>query len=203
MRWSWRCNSPNPPPPGLSPFPFSTFLLIPHARVAGSDTTANAIRLTLLALLTTPSAFSALQSEIAHAISHKLISSPITNAEAQALPYLQAVIREGIRLYPPSNSTFDKLVPPGGVTLHGYFLPEGTELATNTILMTRSKETFGPDADVFRPERWVEMANTDPVRYKEWCGTVEVVFGYGRYACLGKTLALMELNKILVEVSPR
>jgi len=169
--------------------------------MAGSDTTANAIRLTLLALLTTPSALSRLQSEITYAISHNLISSPISNGEALSLPYLQAVIYEGIRLYPPTNSTFDKQVPPGGTTLHNYYLPEGTQLANNTIHMMHSTETFGPDADVFRPERWVEMAESDPVRYKEWIGIVDLIFGYGKYLCLGKALAMMELNKIFVEVS--
>jgi len=169
--------------------------------MAGSDTTANSIRLTLLALLTTPSALSRLQSEITHAISHNLISSPISNSEALSLPYLQAVIYEGIRLYPPTNSTFDKQVPPGGVTLHNYYLPEGTQLLNNTIHMMHSTEIFGPDADLFRPERWIDMAESDPTRHKEWIGIVDLVFGYGKYVCLGKALAMMELNKVFVEVS--
>lgn len=171
--------------------------------VAGSDTTATAIRITLLCLLTNPSAFFKLRSEIDRAISDHRISSPITNAEAVCLPYLQAVIREGMRLYPVTNSTLDKIVPAGGVTLRGYFIPEGTLLATNTVYMLREKEMWGEDSDVFRPERWIEMERENEAKYKEWCGVLDLLFGYGKYVCLGKSLALMELNKIYVELLRR
>lgn len=63
----------------------------------------------------------------------------------------------------------------------------------------RSKETFGTDADVFRPERWLEAA-ADEERFKEMSDVIELAFGYGRFQCLGKTIAYMELNKIFVEV---
>ena len=63
--------------------------------------------------------------------------------------------------------------------------------------MFRDKKAWGLDAEIFRPERWLEES---PEKLKEMEATLELVFGYGRYQCLGRNLALMELNKIFVEV---
>ncbi|KAF5526042.1 Cytochrome P450 monooxygenase lolP1 [Colletotrichum aenigma] len=170
--------------------------------IAGSDSTATAIRMTMLCLLNTPASLNGLRREIDAAISQGRISSPITDVEARELPYLQAVIKEGIRMYPPSTGLNYKQVAKGGAELCGYFLPEGTQLGVNIQKLMRSKETFGTDADVFRPERWLEAA-ADEERFKEMSDVIELAFGYGRFQCLGKTIAYMELNKIFVELLRR
>ena len=97
-------------------------------RLAGSDTTATAIRATVLFLITTPSALWRLRAEIDEAVHKSSISSPIKDSEARALPYLQACIKEGLRLFPPVTGLFDKVVPPEGDTFNGLFLPGGTEI---------------------------------------------------------------------------
>jgi hypothetical protein len=63
----------------------------------GSDTTATAVQTTFLYLITNPRVLSKLRAEIAAASA----SVPITDAEARKLPYLQAVIKEGLRIWPP------------------------------------------------------------------------------------------------------
>ncbi|KAK3346524.1 cytochrome P450 [Lasiosphaeria hispida] len=144
--------------------------------VAGSDSTATAIRVTILALLNTPLALRTLTREIDQGIAAGRISSPIRMNNKQ--------------------------VPKGGAIIHGCYLPEGTQLSINVLHMMRSKETFGPDADVFRPERWIEAAK-DEDRYKEMCNVADLAFGYGKYQCLGKVIAAMELNKLFVELLRR
>jgi hypothetical protein len=57
--------------------------------VAGSDTTATAIRATMLYVVTTPRVYQKLQHEIDVAIREGRISSPILSAEGEKLPYLQ------------------------------------------------------------------------------------------------------------------
>jgi len=166
--------------------------------LAGSDTTATAIRMTLLLIITSPPTLRAVLAEIDKGVKEGRISSPVTNAEAFALPYFQAVVHEALRLYSPGTGPLYKQVPKGGDTIHGYFLPEGTQVGQNIWGMQRRKEIFGEDADVFRPERWLE---TEPGRLKAMKDTVELVFGYGKYMCLGKQMAWMEINKLLVEVS--
>lgn len=61
--------------------------------VAGSDTTAAVMRITLFNIISSPSAYARLKAEIASAIRDGRASSPITNAEARELPYLQVLIK--------------------------------------------------------------------------------------------------------------
>ena len=90
-----------------------------------------------------------------------------------------------------------KKVPPQGDTIDGKFIPGGTNIGQNTFSMMRRTDIFGQDADVFRPERWLDA---EPTRLAEMTRTVELVFGYGRWICAGKHVAFMELNMTVVEV---
>jgi cytochrome P450 len=169
--------------------------------VAGSITTAAAIRYTLLALISTPAAYASLQKEIDDNVASGRISTQIiTDAEAQALPYLQAVICEGLRMWPPTTGLGSKQVPKGGDVICGYRVPEGTQIAHNFSGVMRLKSIWGEDADVFRPERWLEAGAEGEGRLKVMNSVVDLDFGSGKYQCLGKRIALMELNKIFFEV---
>jgi cytochrome P450 len=153
-----------------------------------------------LCLLTTPLAYIAFRKEIDDGIIAGRISKPIREAEAKNLPYLQAIIKEALRLYPPAGGHLHKEVPKGGAEVCGYHLPEGVQVGVCLMYVGRDPATFGPDADTFRPERWLE-AGRDEVRLKLMNDAVDLVFGHGKFSCLGKALAYMELNKVLVEVS--
>ena len=169
--------------------------------MAGSDTSATTIRIVLLNLLTIPRAYQRLQKEIDDAIAAAKISSPIKNSEGKDLVYLQAVIKEALRMNPPASGPFFKQVPPGGDVIHGIFVPAGTQIGSSAFSIHHSKTIFGEDADVFRPERWLE--ETDQARLAKMTSTVDLVFHYGKYQCLGRPVALMEFNKIFVEVRIR
>lgn len=166
--------------------------------MAGSDTSATTIRIVLLNLLTIPRAYRRLQQEIDDAIAAGHISSPIKNTEGKELSYLQAVIKEALRLRPPASGPFFREVPPGGDEINGIFVPGGTQIGSSPLGIHHSKERFGEDAEHFRPERWLE--ETDDDRLAVMNSTVDLVFHYGKYQCLGKPVAMMEFNKIFVEV---
>jgi cytochrome P450 len=152
------------------------------------------MRATLLYIVTNPHVLSKLLSEI----STSQISKPITDAEARKLPYLQAVIKEGMRIFPPVTGFLSKTVPNGGDTINGIFIHVGTAIGWSPFGLMRSKKIWGSDAKLFRPERWLEGSAED--RQKKDI-EVEMCFGYGKYQCLGKNIADIELNKAYVEVS--
>lgn len=166
--------------------------------VAGSDTSATTIRLIMLSLLSNPIMYLKLQKEIDDAVKAGSISSPITDAEARKLPYLQAVIQEGLRIKAPAAGPLFKQVPPQGDEIDGKFIPGGTQIGQSPFAVYHSKEIFGQDASLFSPERWI---NADPTQYEAMAEVVSLVFSTGKYQCLGKPVAFIELNKIFVEVS--
>jgi cytochrome P450 len=155
----------------------------------------------MLYIITTPRVYFTLQAEIDLAIREGRISSPVvSDREAQQLTYLKAVIKEGLRIWPPGTGLLAKVVPPEGDTSNGLFLPGGTDIGVNTWAIMRNAEVFGGDADIFRPERWLE-ANPEQTAKME--KSLEWVWGYGKYVCMGKSVALIELRKVFVEVSSR
>jgi len=180
--------------------------------MAGSDTTATGIRMTLLHVISNPRVLARLRAELDEA---GILSRPperiISDAEArEELPYLQAIIKEGLRIHPPIAGLLLKKVPEGGDTFKGVYLPAGTDIGSCAWGLMRRREVFGEDAEEFRPERWlfvqddgVDESRVEERRRKlrEMEGTVELIFSYGRWQCLGKSIALMELNKVFVEVS--
>ncbi|KAK3317154.1 cytochrome P450 [Cercophora scortea] len=173
---------------------------VPFQIIAGADTTATAIRATMLYLATCRRAYERLQREIDNAAAEGRISSPVTAAEGRGLEYLQAVIYEGLRMQVPFSGLLMKRVPPEGDTIDGRFVPGGTRIAHNTLGLQRNTAIFGEDVDVFRPERWLDA---DPAQRTVMVQTTEMVFGHGRWGCLGKPVAFVELNKIYVELLRR
>ncbi|KAI2779816.1 cytochrome P450 [Daldinia loculata] len=170
---------------------------IPFQIVAGSGTVATAICGTMLNLLSLPRVYFKLREEIDGAIARGRISSPIKEDEAMKLEYLQAVIYEGLRINTPLSSLLSKEVPPEGDTIDGKFIPGGTRIGHNNLAIHRSTTVFGCDAHVFRPERWLDI---DVEKHRRMTQTVELIFGYGQFGCLGKNIAFMELNKVYVEL---
>jgi cytochrome P450 len=169
--------------------------------MAGSDTTAIAFRATMLYILTSPHTLNTLRSEIdtftaqnPPADSNTIISDTST----RTLPYLQACIREGLRMHPPIPALNSKQVPPQGDTINGIFVPGGTRIGYGSFSIQRNKSVFGEDAKFFRPERWLEATGSELQRMER---TNDLVFGSGKYQCLGKSVAYVELRKFIFEVN--
>ncbi|KAF2661227.1 cytochrome P450 monooxygenase-like protein [Lophiostoma macrostomum CBS 122681] len=178
--------------------------------LAGSDTTSASIRIILLYLMTHPRVYAKLQAEIDGAIkAGNAPKSPgvISDSEARKLPYLSAVIREGMRVYPPVSNLFSRVVPQGGdvVKVDGeeHFLPGGTMIGYSAWGMHRhDKATYGEDAEVFRPERWF-VDESDPLEKERLARMYKIndmIFGYGRWICIGRVVALIELHKTIFEL---
>ncbi|KAL8298947.1 hypothetical protein RB600_003469 [Gaeumannomyces tritici] len=168
---------------------------------AGSDTSAAAIRTTIMMLCQSPFAYGRLLQEIDETVrANSLGEQQISLELAKTLPYLQAVIYEGIRLSPPFTGLLMKEVPAGGDTVEGKFVPAGTRVGVAIRSVMLRPDVFGPDSRTFRPERFLECDEAARAHMQQ---TVELVFGYGRWMCAGKPIAFMELNKAYFELFRR
>lgn len=166
------------------------------ARVAGSDTTSTSIQSTLLAIILNPRVYQKLKEEIREALAKSIASYPIQDTEARQLPYLQACVLEGLRKHPPLSQLRERVVPPEGDIIQGHCIPGGTYIGLNAW-GTQLDEAYGDDPETFRPERWLI---DDEERLKAMHRTHELIFGYGSTKCLGVSIAMMELYKMIFEL---
>ncbi|KAK8136687.1 cytochrome P450 monooxygenase [Apiospora sp. TS-2023a] len=174
--------------------------------VAGADTTASVISVILLYLMTHPRVYGKLQSEIDDAFlitnTNSADGEVISDADARKLPYLQAVIKESMRIHCPVTNASPKRVPDGGDTVvvdgRSVFLPGGTNILYSVWTHRLDRATFGDDAASFRPERWLQ--EQDEEKLANMHRAHELGFSYGRYQCMGKFIATMEIGKAVFEM---
>lgn len=95
------------------------------------------------------------QARIVEELEAAQLSSPPTYSEIAALPYLEACVKEAMRLYPALFVPLPRKAPTGGATIDGYRIPAGTTVDTNPYVVHRNKDIFGEDADVYNPDRWL------------------------------------------------
>jgi cytochrome P450 len=57
--------------------------------------------------------------------------------DTQVMPYLQAVIKEAMRLHSPTGLSMARIVPKGGATIAGQYIPEGVSPTQNRNSITR------------------------------------------------------------------
>jgi cytochrome P450 len=102
--------------------------------------------------------------------------------------YLEAVLKEALRLRPPLFFADRKLATPWDIA--GYRLPEGTVVAPCIYLVHRRAELY-PDPEAFRPERFLNGPGGAADTYS-W-----LPFGGGVRRCLGASFALFEMTTVL------
>lgn len=116
------------------------------------------------------------------AVTDGTLSMPVVYAEAVKLPHLRACINEGMRLHPSVGLTMPRHVPAGGATISNFHFPEGYRIGVNAAVVQYHKDIFGPDADEFNPNRWIEG---DAVKMDK----AMMQFGAGSRTCIGKNVS--------------
>ncbi|EAQ88674.1 hypothetical protein CHGG_05293 [Chaetomium globosum CBS 148.51] len=151
--------------------------------IAGSDTISTSIRALFLYLLTHRRVYATLQAEVDAAVANGTAPPApgvISEAGSRSLPYLQACIKEGMRVRPPAGALVPKRVPDGGDTIvvdgKPVFLPGGTNIGVSMFALQLNKGVFGEDAEEFRPERW--LFEKDEKRLATMHRVQELIFGY-------------------------
>ncbi|KFX98708.1 hypothetical protein V490_02162 [Pseudogymnoascus sp. VKM F-3557] len=157
--------------------------------IAGSDSSSSVMRTAMFHILANPATLYTLNKELRAA--NLTLPYPKWN-EVRELPYLDACINEAVRVHPPFCLPLERVAPEGGVVICGQHFPQGTCIGMNPYVVNRHKPTFGEDADLWRPERWM----VGPAERKKLEGSI-MTFGAGRRTCLGKHIALLEIKKVV------
>lgn len=167
---------------------------------AGSDTIASTLRAIFYHLLKNPASYDRLQKELDTAVAEHKISdpSPTWNETQQNLPYLRAVIKEGLRMNPALSLPLERIVPRDGLNLQHEdgtqtFLPHGTVVGINPWVFHRSTHIFGHDAEAWNPSRWLDDQEKETKAMEHNL----LSFGAGKRSCLGKNIAMLELHKVV------
>ncbi|KAI0876529.1 cytochrome P450 [Hypoxylon argillaceum] len=163
---------------------------------AGSDTTGISLSAILYYLLRHPKSLQQLRREIAEFQEQGSLSNSFSFKETQQMPYLQAVIKETLRIHPATGLSMERVVPQGGATISGRFFPEGTIVGVNSWVVHRNTQIFGEDADEFNPERWL-VNNGDKLAAmnRQW-----IPFGMGSRTCIGRHISTLEISKLIPRI---
>lgn len=168
------------------------FAVAHGAIFAGSDSTASTMQSFFDEVLRKPEVYKRLQKEVDEATKRGQLSEKVTFQEAQKLEYFQACLKEALRLRPAVGVDIVRFVPPGGADIDGKWYPAGTRVAVNAWVTHRDKQMFGEDADEYNPQRWLE--SEEKARQMEKYG---FWFGGGSHLCIGRNLAILEINKVV------
>lgn len=166
---------------------------------AGSDTTAITLRAIFYYLLKDPSKTEKLLEELSSQTSNGRFArdSALVRWEAvRDLPYLSAVINEALRCHPAVGLTLERVVPPQGATVAGHSFRGGTIVGCSAWVLHRDEALFGPRAEEFRPDRWVDATPEQQARMKNALFS----FGAGARTCIGKNVSLLEMYKLVPAV---
>ena len=153
--------------------------------LAGHETTATALSWALYWIHHTAGVKERLIDEL------ETIPFEIDSDVLNKLPYLDAVIKETLRIYPVIPVVSRKIQSP--VTIMNYEIPAGVQVTPCIYLSHHRKELF-PDPDLFKPERFLEKRFT-PYEY--------FPFGGGVRRCIGMAFGMIEMKVVLAIILKR
>lgn len=160
---------------------------------AGFDTTSSALTWWIGLMATHPAAVAQLRDELRGVNYGESNSqhSTTSNEQIARLPYLNATIKEAMRLYPPSSALFTR-VALRDVVIDATPLPKGA-LAVIPVWHLHHDARWFPDPETFRPERFLPSAVPLP-------RGAFMPFGAGPHFCLGQHFASIEMALIAATI---
>jgi cytochrome P450 len=166
--------------------------------MAGTLTTAAALEIIHFWLLSQPKTLQKLKNELTIAIPNSAEASKTPLPTLEALPYLTAVVKEGLRLSYGVSTRLQRIDPNNDLvftdkeTGKKWAIPAGTPVASTSVLIHRDESIY-PDSEKFSPERWLDGRGSELEKYL-------VSFCAGSRRCFGESLAYAELYVGLVAI---
>ncbi|XP_077369935.1 sterol 26-hydroxylase, mitochondrial isoform X2 [Festucalex cinctus] len=164
------------------------YISVTELLLGGVDTTSNTLSWALYHLARDPRAQDRLYGEVSATCAGK--RQPDMD-DLKAMPYLKAVIKETLRLYPvvPGNGRF---VTENEVIVDNYWFPKKTQFHLCHYAVSRDSTQFAR-ADAFVPERWLRGGRATPGLFRHHPYSF-IPFGVGVRGCVGKRVAEMEMH---------
>lgn len=156
--------------------------------IAGSDTTSNSLTSIIDVLCRNPEEYERLLVSIDEMVGDDLATFRVV----QRNKMLYNCIMEALRIRPTSALGLPRVVPEGGLTVCGKYFDAGTVLSVPSYSVHHDA-TLYPDPYAFKPDRF-----NDPPSDKEF-----IPFSYGPRACIGRNVAMMELQVVLANLLHR
>ncbi|KAF2142717.1 uncharacterized protein K452DRAFT_248194 [Aplosporella prunicola CBS 121167] len=165
--------------------------------IAGTETTATLLSGLTYTLLRPDNAdkLQRLKDEVRGAFA---APGEMTMAALAQLPYLQACLEEGLRLYPPVPVALPRITPKGGAEICGEHVVGDTTVGITMYAAYRSPRNFHAPTS-FHPERW--LANEAGPEFANDRRAVLEPFSFGPRNCIGKNLAYHEMRLILANIA--
>lgn len=140
---------------------------------AGVDTTGDALCFLMHHLSLPTGASQRIQARLHQELSEK------TDTPFDQLPYLDALVKEGLRCFPPIPMSQPRSAPRGGSTIDGHFVPGGTIVSCQAYTLHKDPVVF-PQPLEFSPERWLDKVG-EAERNRQ-----SFAFSLGGRGCLGR-----------------
>lgn len=151
--------------------------------IAGHETTSGMLSFVMYYMLKNPEVYGKAREEADRVIAEA--GGNMTKINANNLKYIDAVCKESLRLQPTAPAWSVTPISEKGETLPGgYHIPHGMAVAMLLPALHRDPKAWGPDAEEFRPERFLDGASIMPDAWKP--------FGNGQRACIGRGFAMQE-----------
>ncbi|KAL4891151.1 cytochrome P450 [Aspergillus ambiguus] len=126
-----------------------------HAIEDDLDYISKAFTSTFLYLAKYPTVMETLRREIIAAFSRNRLSAPALWCDICHLEYLEAVMKECLRLSPNIQHTGDLVVPDEGADVSGCYLPQGTTIRCYPPVVRNNDNIYGANVHIFDPVRWL------------------------------------------------
>lgn len=165
--------------------------------LAGFETTANALAWTWWLLDENPEVAARLRQEVDQVLG----GADATYDDLTRLPYATAVVAETLRLRPPAWMLEREAKEP--IELGGFAVRRGTTLLVSPWILHRDPRSWGPDAEAYRPERWLAADGSFDHAAPGQPKGAYMPFGAGSRICIGESFAWAEAVLVLATLVRR
>uniref|UniRef100_A0A0D9XLI5 Cytochrome P450 n=1 Tax=Leersia perrieri TaxID=77586 RepID=A0A0D9XLI5_9ORYZ len=158
----------------------------------GTDTTATGLEWIMAELIKNPTIQTKLHNEIKSKIT-TTNNDEVTEEDIQEMPYLRAVVMEGLRKHPPAHFVLPHRAAED-IAVGGYVIPKGATVNFMVAEMGRDEREWEKPME-FIPERFLAGGDGEGVDVTGSKGRIRMMpFGVGRRICAGLNIAMLHLE---------